>query len=621
MRISIFFIILLILLFLFFSIQYILYQKKIENFDNTKNSDFTYNLIMDNCNQTFIKDFYPNKFSTCKSSAFITQPEYLCQICGYDDKNPLYQFNHNGINYYGCSPNQSNQFGLQWNTNNKVIPKKVDQYLAKKLTCNFKNKQAKSHLYMYVYSDDYATITYNGGIIQSQNTSWNSLGQYFIENVKYGDQIHIESKNVCAPGRFCISYLWNGELYILDKNGFENCANIINYQTTGTTGWSNLWESYIPNMLPWMKNWISTEYVPNCDGHKSTIGSISFMIGNTKNIGSMTNDLVCWLGVNDKATVNLNNKQVFSQKLGSMDLFTVPNVKLGDILTVNGQNNSELGKVGGFGICYLWCGKLFTLHTNNKNFNSSVHLMKYTTSNCGTMNYTSTVGQPNMNYYSGNLLFINEWISSCSGKCSFSWTTKIGDINLPYWEFQPSLNKWYTITYGNVNKPTAIWSDLGIISSTSMSVSFWLNISTLNNWRNIFHVSNTNNNCCNNGDRVPAVWVCPNQAQIMIANGNTQNGNINLYPGLLTLHTNYYIVIVWNNTTLNVYKNGELQYNYTYSSPITSAKPNATFYMGDPWYSSQDGGVKIRNFKIYNDVLTQNDISNMYHNEMKNITS
>ena len=44
-----------------------------------------------------------------------------------------------------------------------------------------------------------------------------------------------------------------------------------------------------------------------------------------------------------------------------------------------------------------------------------------------------------------------------------------------------------------------------------MSVTFWIIITeTKSDWRNIFHVSNQNVDCCNPGNRVPAMFIKPN---------------------------------------------------------------------------------------------------------------
>jgi hypothetical protein len=70
-----------------------------------------------------------------------------------------------------------------------------------------------------------------------------------------------------------------------------------------------------------------------------------------------------------------------------------------------------------------------------------------------------------------------------------------------FWEYTLSTNKWYTI---NNNNLIGKWSTLGINSNANMTISFNILISSVNeSFRNIFHVSNNNIDCCDKGNRVP----------------------------------------------------------------------------------------------------------------------
>ena len=95
--------------------------------------------------------------------------------------------------------------------------------------------------------------------------------------------------------------------------------------------------------------------------------------------------------------------------------------------------------------------------------------------------------------------------------------------NNQIWKYQPTINTDYTLTTNKVG----VWSDLGITSNSNMTISFTINIKrTSGNWRNIIHVTNSNNDCCNVGDRVPAIWIwCCNSPTLLIVNSIASNGN------------------------------------------------------------------------------------------------
>ena len=49
-------------------------------------------------------------------------------------------------------------------------------------------------------------------------------------------------------------------------------------------------------------------------------------------------------------------------------------------------------------------------------------------------------------------------------------------------------------------------------------------------WANIIHVSATGNNCCNYGDRIPAIWFYANTYRLHIRDGSTSEGNAGCDP-------------------------------------------------------------------------------------------
>ena len=195
-------------------------------------------------------------------------------------------------------------------------------------------------------------------------------------------------------------------------------------------------------------------------------------------------------------------------------------------------------------------------------------------------------------------------------------TTQCKSIT-PTWKFQDSLN-WYKIKQ---NGYSTNWDSVGIESNSNMSISFWLNINTiyLGN-RNIFHLTNTGRDCCNYGDRVPSVWITPGGTSMNIKNSTSSNGNDGFdSPGLPT-KSQIFITIIWSGTIVYVYVNGVLNSQYNFSSPLIAAEPNATFYIGDPWYNQNDG-LLIKYFSIYNCCLSQANILSIYNSQLISRTS
>jgi len=181
---------------------------------------------------------------------------------------------------------------------------------------------------------------------------------------------------------------------------------------------------------------------------------------------------------------------------------------------------------------------------------------------------------------------------------------------IPTWTFKESFgNNWYTIKKDGFK---INWSNLGIASNLNMSISFWLKITTISSeWRNILHLSNNDNNCCNDGDRIPGIWIPANATSLYISNSTTTNYNNVYITNSLPLNKEQFITITFNNQTQTIYVNATLFIQYTYPSTLTSVTSKATFYIGDPWYNT-DQGILIKDFALYNCSLSQNYISLLY---------
>ena len=123
-----------------------------------------------------------------------------------------------------------------------------------------------------------------------------------------------------------------------------------------------------------------------------------------------------------------------------------------------------------------------------------------------------------------------------------------------------------------------------------MSFSFWINIPKINssNWTSIFHITNNNKNCCNVGNRVPALWLHPNSTQLYVVNDQMNKGNTSIssknYIGL----NNYtYITITIETKKISIYFNGKLDNSKTFSDTLQPSTSDAYFYSPDIWYPSK----------------------------------
>ena len=180
----------------------------------------------------------------------------------------------------------------------------------------------------------------------------------------------------------------------------------------------------------------------------------------------------------------------------------------------------------------------------------------------------------------------------------------------PTWVYETSSDLWIT---PNQNTLIGDWSTTNIKNSTIMTISFWLNITDLNpNWRNIFHVSGSNNDWQNIGDRAPAVWIYPNFTNLLVRNDSTTTTNLGISQSTYTpiLNTPVFVTIIYNTTTVTLYVNDSLSDTFTYSPGMEEASSDAQFYISDPWYIST--GYQIKDFSLYDSALSTNDVKMIY---------
>jgi hypothetical protein len=488
---------------------------------------------------------------------------------------------------------------------NKYLSNSKENFISLPFLDNINNTNKSysnlNNMYLFICCDNNATIKIQGKFNDKtfNQSGYNTLGSYFLENILENDEITINVTNNGGNGGVCVSYIWDKQLYILDENGFNNNANIIKYTATGNNGWSTSIASNIDHILPWMKNWITM----------NNSMTLSFKIGNNQNSSALSNDMIVFLGIDDQGTVKLNGNQVYSKDKAWNEIsnFIIPNVNNGDKLTIDCVN---LGGPGGISLTYLWQGYVYAFPSTMEGLNSTINIINYTSTNTTSFiycDYVSSYGySKNCDFMTGGIMFNRgNWLRSCDGNCNFTFNTTISNNIKNSWIYDKTINTWYKTVQNNL---IGKWSDIDINSSTYMSVSFFLNLEDTNfSFLTIFDLTNNNSNNLVTGNMVPYLVLLPNKIIMMHSTTKTVlNMEFNVPSGKQS-----YITLTFNYNTIKVYLNGTIIENKLYPDPLASASPDASFYISDPWGPA---GALIKDFTIYNYVLSDNEIKYLYNN-------
>lgn len=192
----------------------------------------------------------------------------------------------------------------------------------------------------------------------------------------------------------------------------------------------------------------------------------------------------------------------------------------------------------------------------------------------------------------------------------------------------PTLNKWmcpitadswFTVIQNGYRikiKDMKTSENVSIAPYENMSISFLLKLtSTSPNWRNVFHFSNDDRDWGGEGSRNPSLWIYPdNKTNLHIRIGTNSSNNdgrdTNVQMPIVPTRENPILVtFVITKTNMKLF----LDSTQIYSHNLNNTKPRTgetTFYLGDPWYN-QNGGIQIKNFTVYDGVLTAEDINKM----------
>merc|ERR1712072_737886 len=108
---------------------------------------------------------------------------------------------------------------------------------------------------------------------------------------------------------------------------------------------------------------------------------------------------------------------------------------------------------------------------------------------------------------------------------------------------------------------------------------------------NIIHVTATGNNCCNYGDRVPAVWFYPGNLRLHIRDGSANNGNNGCDPEeQLVVDQTTTIRLEIRGFFMSVYYDDVLMCEAARADGRT-VHENAQIFLADPWHAVANAEV------------------------------
>lgn len=198
--------------------------------------------------------------------------------------------------------------------------------------------------------------------------------------------------------------------------------------------------------------------------------------------------------------------------------------------------------------------------------------------------------QQNYNYFNSNYIL----------KLSSTLLNVVYDKDINWkWTWNDSKDTWITLRQNNL---IGRWRDLGIDDNTNMTISFSIIISQRDgNWRNIFHVTNDGNNCCNPGQRIPALWIFPNDTRLHFRFSSQDWGNNGCDSNPIPLNKETYVTITINKSKINIYFNEKLDSSSFTWWHYVKANSNSFVYVADPWHP-------VHNFLIKNLRITNGNI-------------
>lgn len=177
------------------------------------------------------------------------------------------------------------------------------------------------------------------------------------------------------------------------------------------------------------------------------------------------------------------------------------------------------------------------------------------------------------------------------------------------WEFPPSAYpNWYKVVKNGYNIKMA---DTGItLPSNRFSMTFNYKLTSTNGGHNnLFRITNTNIDCCNEGDRIRSLWINPNDTSFLLVGATNDPNAYTVFPGV-PLNTVVLITLLFDNNRFSMYVNKSITYSYVFDN-LRPIPPNSTLYIGDKFYPA-NGEINIQDFTLYDGILNPGQITKIH---------
>jgi hypothetical protein len=315
----------------------------------------------------------------------------------------------------------------------------------------------------------------------------------------------------------------------------------------------------------------------------------------------------CYIIVDDVCTLYINDKLGVEVKYGGMILEGLDQNTYNEFDLKQGTNNIKIiakntGGSAGFAAIFYDNNDNIVAYTNKSWYYSATILPS-----------TDPKVQNNFSKTFKDMNTIEGFTSFKEFKDNFALfnSYKEGFTNLKTWNFENSVD-WYKVLK---NGYSIKMSETGIkLPTRQYSISFLYHLSRLSpSQNNIFHITNTGNNCCANGDRIPGLWVLPNQTALHLRFSTDAGGDDGMSGvGSIPLNQKVLITLVFDNNTVTMYTDDVITVTQSFQN-IRSIESSATLWIGDPWHDNT-GAIQIKGFTIYDGVLSSSQVANIYDN-------
>lgn len=215
----------------------------------------------------------------------------------------------------------------------------------------------------------------------------------------------------------------------------------------------------------------------------------------------------------------------------------------------------------------------------------------------------------------------NDHIDGLNGQISMKdLEIKMLSGEAPSFTYNASYGRWIR---PQANKEIATLRRLDISSTSSMSITFWIDIERhIWDWRNVFHVTTKYRDGIlekkydpqEDMHRRPAVFIIPRTNGLHICHDSDKPGNDKNTPfDVHKIPRRSMIGLIWSGRTLTVYVNDTRTETFVYKHELLKVEPASSLFCCTRFYSH--GGFKIRNLSFYKVPLTREMYIQKYQQE------